>query len=262
MKLGLKKRGARIQVNNRGQLTLFIILTVFIIVAIGLLFYYVQPRISQTSVDIPKIDKCISDSLSNKINLLSYNAGLSDPKFKYSYFGENYTFLCYTDEYFLPCVNQMPMPISVFENSLQESLLEDFQKCYDSSVEDLIKRGYEVSKGKASFNVSILPTEIRIDVDAPISASLEGSSVSSRKYSYAHKSNIYDVLSVVISLVQFETYYGDSDQLDHMRAFPNIKIKKTRIGNGVKVYTITEKNEKINYLFAIKSRPFPPGGLS
>jgi hypothetical protein len=255
-----KKRGRLFYLEKRAQLTLFIILAIMLVVAIGILFYYLQPQIFPSSEDTPRLDNCISKSLDEEIKKLALNAGLVEPEFQQMYMGKNYTFLCYTDEYHKPCVNQVPLIVGVFEESLKELLYNEFQECYDSTVEDLRERGYEVSPGKAEFNLSILPGEIKIDIDAPMSISSGESAVSRQDYSYKYRTNLYELLSVVISLVQFETYYGDSEQTAQMMIYPKIRIDKTRIDNGVKVYNVREKDEEIDYLFAVKSYPWPAGG--
>jgi hypothetical protein len=247
--------------NKRGQLTLFIILAILLVASVMLLFYYWKPEIFSMDTPEPRLERCISNSLDAKIKTLSLSAGLINPTFNYMYMGKNYTFLCYTDEYYKPCVNQEPFLTKAFEESLAILLAEEFQECYDSSVDDLVRRGFDVRKGKAVFDISIEPNEILIEIDAPLSISSGGSTIGTQKYRYRHRTNLYELLMVAVSLIQFETYYGDSEQTMQMFYYPNILIDKQRRGDEVKVYTLTEKNEKIEYRFAVKSFPYPAGGM-
>ncbi len=168
--------------------------------------------------------------------------------------------MCYTAEYYQPCVNQEPFLTQAFEKSLARVLEDEFQSCYDASVDELRNRGYEVRQGDAKFNISIEPGEIKITVDAPTEVSSGQAAVQTQKYSYRYQTNLYEVLMVAVSLVQFETFYGDSEQTTQMFYYPNVVIDKQRLDDDTKVYTLTEKNERIKYLFAVRSYPYPAGG--
>lgn len=246
--------------DKRGQVTLFIILSILLVASIVILFYYLSPGIFFQRTDQPRLEDCISNSLDSHIKSLALTAGIRNPSFNYMYMGDNYTFLCYTDEYYRPCVNQEPLLTKVFEDSLAYLLSQEFQQCYDASVDDLVRRGYDVTAGKAVFNISIEPQGVVIDIDAPMKVSSEYGAVTTQRYKYTHKTNLYELLMVATSLVQFETYYGDSEQTTQMFYYPKIIIDKQRRDGDVKVYTLREKSEKIEYRFAIKSYPWPAGG--
>lgn len=246
--------------DKRGQLTLFIVLAILLVVAVGILFFYLKPGIFSQSASQLKLESCISNSLDAKIKSLSLSAGLINPKFNHMYLGNNYTFLCYTDEYYQPCVNQEPLLTQAFEKSLAIVLKEEFQRCYDSSVEDLRRRGYDVVQGVAKFNISIEPEGVVVEIDAPMKVSSGESAVTTQKYRHVHRTNLYRLIMVAVSLVQFETYYGDSEQVAQMFYYPNIIIDKQRRDGDVKAYTLTEKTEGIEYRFAVKSYPWPSGG--
>lgn len=250
MKIGKKK----------GQVSLFIILAILLVSAIILLFYYWKPGIFSSNVSQPRLEQCLEDVIQDKIVLLSSSAGVLDSKFNYLYNGRNYTFVCYTDEFFQPCVNQVPLLTKTFEESLSKLLKEEFQLCYDSSVSDLKRRGFDVSEGTIDFDVTMEPGSVLVSIDAPVTVSSGDISSRTQKYNYRYKTNLYEMLMVATSLVQFETYYGASEQTTQMMLYPNIKIDKQRRDGEVTVYTLTEKNEDFDYLFAVKSFPYPAGG--
>ncbi len=250
--------------NKRGQVTLFIILGLIFIFSIFFLFYYFKPEFIR-GLTLPlgfsrSFESCLDDSLSKKIKSLAQTAGFLEPKFVHFYKGENYTFLCYTNEYLTPCVNQEPFLKDRFEESLKELIKEDFEKCYKKSISELKRRGIDVEEGEISYSVSIEPKEIKIKINAPAKISHGESSSSIKNLSYNFKTNLYEVLMIATSLIQFETYYGDSEQMQQMFFYPNIKILKTRTDNEVKVYSVIEKNEKIKFNFAVRSYPWPAAG--
>jgi hypothetical protein len=246
--------------DKRGQLTLFIVLAILLVVAIGVLFYFYNLGAFSSDSSVPVLESCISKSLDAEIKKLALTAGVIRPKFDHMYGGNNYTFLCYTDDYYTPCVNQVPILTNVFEDSLANILKSEFQACYDSAVSDLVRRGYDVSKGTAKFDISIEPLGVVVNLDAPLTSSSGLGTTLTQKYKYTYKTNLYELLMVATSLIQFETYYGDSEQTTQMFYYPKIIIDKQRIDGEIKVYTLTEKNEDIVYRFAVKSFPWPAGG--
>ena len=246
--------------DKKGQVTLFIVLAILLVSSVILLFYYWKPGLFRPGDSQPQLESCISNSLEQRIETLALSAGLIDPKFNYMYMGSNYTYLCYTDEYYLPCVNQEPFLTKAFEESLSNILLQEFQVCYDSSVDDLRARGYDVEQGDAQFEISIEPGYVSVKIDAPMTVSSGETSVATQKYNYRYRTNLYNLLMVATSLIQFETYYGDSEQMQQMFFYPEILIDKQRRDDDTKVYTLKEKEEGIEYRFAVKSFPYPAGG--
>ncbi|MEM4605592.1 MAG: hypothetical protein QW103_00955, partial [Candidatus Pacearchaeota archaeon] len=252
---------------KKGQLTIFIIIGVIFVFLIFFLFYYLRPEFIEPVTSILGLKKknfedCLDQSISKKIQELSLKAGFVNPQFKHSYKGENYTFLCYTKEYLKNCVVQEPFLKDRFEDSLKEILKGDLETCYSRSIKELERRGLDIESGEIVFNVSIEPKEIIIRISAPTKIYSEDISSSFKDLKYSYKTNLYQVLMIVTSLIQFETYYGDSEQMQHMFYYPNIKILKTRLDDDIKVYSVIEKNEGIKFNFAVRSLTFPPGGVN
>ncbi|MEM4330462.1 MAG: hypothetical protein QW273_00440 [Candidatus Pacearchaeota archaeon] len=245
---------------KRAQLTLFIILGILIFFAI--VFFLIYIRKSEMFITQEQnIEACFSNNLQREIKFLSFYAGLINPKFNYNYSGKIYPILCYTEEYLKPCVNQEPFLKDAFENSLKERIKEDFEKCFKDYADDLKKRGFDVEEGKISFDLKIEPEEVVVLINAPTIIKKGDQSSQIRKFSYRYKTRLYDVIMIATSLIQYETYYGDSEQMQQMFFYPNIKIIKTRTENGIKTYSIIEKEEDIEFNFAVRSYAFPPGGV-
>ena len=251
--------------DKRGQVTLFIILGIVLIFGIFFIIYSLKPEFfkpitSRLGIGVKGFESCLDSSLSQKINKLALTAGIANPKFSYQYQGQNYTFLCYTNEYLKPCVNQEPFLKDRFEQSLKELIKEDFEKCYESSIRELQKRGFDVERGDVSYEIFIESKSIKLKIKAPTISSQGDSAFSFRDLTYTYKTNIYEILMVAISLIQFETYYGDSEQMQQMFYYPNIKILKERRDEDIKVYSVIEKNEGIKFNFAVRSFPWPSAG--
>lgn len=245
--------------NKRGQLTIFIILALIIVAAIIVFFLYnnnvIRPKTPDTRL---QVEKCIDKKIKENIIPLALSAGQIEQQFKTMYQSENISILCYSGEYYEPCVVQDPFPKQTFEKSLSILARDDIESCYRNGIDELEKKGYDVILGKINYELSINPGEIDIIISPSGSISSEDSSSRINSLKIKIQSNIYEVLMIATSILQFEVAYGDSDTTTFMTFYPNLKVEKIRAEDGMKIYIISS-NEEIKYRFASRSRAWPPG---
>ena len=102
------------------------------------------------------------------------------------------------------------------EVNFEKELAIELQDNLDSCVRDLKaayeRKGYEVSSTRrAETDVSIVPDKIRIDFSAPMTITKEGEGSNTfRSFEVEIKSEMYDILIISTSIVDFETNYGDA----------------------------------------------------
>lgn len=243
---------------KRGQITVFIIIAILLVGIILFYFYYIGPNFGSQSAKKPALEKCIEDQLSPIIEELSLNAGVVNPTFTSMYLDENYTFICYTNEYYKPCVVQQPFLKDSFENSLASAMKPKIQECYDNAVDELRNQGNDVTTGTIKTNLSINPDGISIVIQAPTVIANDGTSRRFQEFNVDIYSNLYTIIMIANSILQFESSYGDSDVSSFMFYYPYLTIQKIRRDDSVKLYIITDKND-IKYRFASRSYAWPPG---
>ncbi len=166
---------------KQGQLTIFIILGLVIISAILIFFFYVKPDFFTSSTQL-SVDTCVSDVINKEVTALSLQAGVSNPSFNSLYLDENYTFICYTDEYYKPCIVQTPFVTSNFEKTLTSRISQKIKDCYEKSVDDLRAKGYEVLTGNLKTEILIQPTSIVARIISPTVVSSPDASQSFNKF--------------------------------------------------------------------------------
>ncbi len=252
-----QKRGFA-KINSRAQVTIFIIIAILIVGIILFFYYYVGPNFIYTGAQKPALERCIEKELSIQINKLSLTAGIVNPAFTSMYLDDNYTFICYTNEYYKPCAVQYPFLKETFEKSLITSMKPKVQDCYDSAIDELISEGNDITPGTIKSNISITPDGVRILIDAPTAVSIDGASASFRNFEVNIPSQVYNVLMIANSILQFESSYGDSEVSSFMFYYPDLNIQKIRRDDNVKLYIITDKKD-IKYRFASRSYAWPPG---
>ena len=189
------------------------------------------------------------------IEELGMNAGFVNPGFTYPYNGDDFTYLCYTEEYYETCVVQVPFLKNVFEEQAEGKLRDEIDACYSSSISDLEAQGYEVSSGAVDYDVLLEPGVARIQIDAP-------TTVGSQKFARFNielSSHIYDMIMISTSILQFEAQLGDSDVNAMMGLYSNYIIDKIKRSDGTTVYILEDKIFGTKFQFASKSLVWPAG---
>jgi hypothetical protein len=257
-KIIMEERGMNLK-SKRAQLTLFIILGLIIVSAIILFFMYVYPSLASQRAPQLAIENCVKGAISGEVSSLALTAGALNPTFNSMYQDENYSFICYTDEYYQPCVVQTPFLTSQFENSLKTRISQKVLDCYSNSLESLRAQGYEVVSGTPTTNIVIEPEQILVTINSPTTVSSgESSQDIGNKFEVKIASKLYYVLAIANSLLQFETAYGDTDTSSLILYYPDFSIDKVRRDNGVRLYTVSDKGN-IKFKFAVRSYAWPPG---
>jgi len=253
-----KKNMSLLKENKRGQLTIFIIVAILIVVSIVIFFFYVKPTFIAPNGNQLKIQTCLEDAVKTSVDDLASKGGTNNPKFSYQYMGEKIPYLCYTNLYYRPCVVQTPFLKQSFEAELTVIAKQKLDLCYDSAIEDLKARGYDIYQTGRNFTISLEPGRIIATLNAPVTISRE----SSQRYSEFKtqiNSPIYDMLMIATSIIQYETRLGNADTDSLRTYYPNLMIQKMRQGDETKVYIIQDKQSKTKYQFATRSYAWPPG---
>ena len=249
--------------DKRGQVTIFVIIAIIIVGVILLLFAFGGlPTLLGGGQIIPSdfLTTCIMSDLQKDVTLLSNNAGYENPEASVMYKGENYTYLCYTTEYYKTCTIQQPFIKNNFEKELARMLTPKAQQCAQSLVTAYQKAGYSVSSS-ANSNVSIVvgPEKISVDFMVNLVVSKQGATQKIDKVSASLNSQLYNLMFIASSIVDFEAVYGDSETTLYMQYYPDLRIDKIRRDDGSKIYTLTDVVTTDRFRFAVRSLAWPAG---
>ena len=143
----------------------------------------------------------------------------------------------------------------LFEEEFVTYVKPRVNECYRNSVDELRDRGYDVTAGNIDMNVTVVPHRVNLDIYAP--TTIEGQRFTT--YKMAFDSELYDVLFVATSILQYETTYGDAPTSELMYYYPHMIVDKVRRGDATKVYVITDKASEDAFQFASKSLVWPAG---
>ena len=251
-----------IKTKKRGQVTIFVIIFIMIIV-MGMIIYFLYPKIkiyySEESVN-PNLymQGCLEDDLQENIARITSQGGSLNPEHYILYNDYKIEYLCYTEEYYKTCVMQRPLLYSHMEREIKNSITRKTQECLDLMKNDYEKRGYSVTLGRNDIEVEILPRKIMVVINGTIKIEKQDVKTYDR-ISVPVNNNLYELIGIASSILNWEARYGDAETTVYMDFYRDVKVEKKTQSDGSKVYILSERETKNKFQFASRSIAWPPG---
>jgi len=248
--------------NERGQVAIFVIVALVIVGAIVAVWIF--PGIS--NIVAPQevspegyLEDCLAPEVKGAVDLLSKQGGSQNPPASILYDGNKVEYLCYASGYYNTCVVQQPLLISHFGKELSRILTPKAEQCARNLIAEYDRKGYSVSSSKASVDVSVVSDGVKVEFSAPMTVTRGEVSRTFDKFDITSKSELYEILSIATSIIDYETTYGDSETTSYLRYYPNLKIEKIKLEDGIKIYRLSDVVSNEMFQFATRSLAWPPG---
>jgi hypothetical protein len=247
--------------NKRGQVTLFVIAGIFILV-LGVLIYFFMPRLQSnyTNTNNPNeyMQGCLEKSIEENLKIISSQGGKLEPEFYYEYNNEKIEYLCYTEEYYKTCIVHQPLLIGSVKQELANSIKEKSNECFNQMKSSFENKGFKTNLKIGEIQVDFFPKNVVVNFDT--SFSLEKENVENYdSFKINVKSGMYDLLAIATSIIDFETTYGDSETTVYMDYFRDVKVEKNKLSSGTTIYTLKDRNTLEEFKFASRSLVYPAG---
>lgn len=247
--------------NKKGQLTIYIIIAIFI-VAIAILIYFFYDDISSYVVQEENptviIQTCLEDELEDTVTLISSQGGSLAPQHYIMYNNQKTEYLCYTNEYYVTCVMQQPMLKEHIESEIQKGIKKASDECFNDLEEYYKNRGYTVSLKRNDLKVELLPKRIVTTFEYPLTLT-KGETKKYNSIKVVLNNNLYELVSIANSILNWEARYGDSETTIYMDYYHDLKVEKLKQGEGSTIYILTDRNNGNQFQFASRSLAWPPG---
>ncbi|VVB82325.1 Uncharacterised protein [uncultured archaeon] len=252
------------RLNKKGQVTIFIIIAI-IIVAAALLVFSFYPQI-QSSIGIQEqnpssyIQSCVEKDLKSTVNKISSQGGDINPTDNYVLYNDSkIKFLCYTGEYYRPCVLQQPLLKQHIESEIKNTMSSKVDSCFASLKSSYEGRGYTVSLQSGTQNFELLPQRVTGVFNYSLTLT-KGTDV--QKYNsfiVFLNNNLYELYSITQSIISWESVYGDAETTSYMAYYHDLKVEKKFGMNDAKIYILTDRNTGNKFQFAVRSQVWPAG---
>lgn len=254
---------------HRGQVNMFIIAGITVIVIIALLLFYKGKLLPELDVGKEKnpnmfFESCVEGKVKEAISIMSLQGGYIKPKFKISFKFEDRDFeeipyLCYTENYYVPCVNQEPMLIQHLNEEIKDYVKEDVEDCFNKYILELENANYVVDSSYEGFEVKLVPGRILVNIYGKITSTKTGETSKQENFGVRIPTKFYDLGIVVQEIVSQEAEYCNFDILGFMMLYSDFEIDKFRTGESITIYRLKHKDSKEEFQFAVRSCVIPPG---
>ncbi len=272
----MKKRGQKFSLcilsqNRKGQVTIFIIIAVLVVGAIAVFFIIrnqaSSPQIGgQPGQNLPSyLQSCMEQKIEKTTSLISSQGGyISNPlnitfKFAGANSSTDISYLCYTTEDYVPCINQEPMLIQYLKNEIKNYISDDVKNCFNNLTASLTQQGYTVSSEYNGFDVVLTEGKIEIPIDGTITLNKSGETSNYEYLNISFPSKFYDTASVVQEILNQEARFCYFEYLGYMELYPQWQIHKFETRDSTIIYTVKNKNSADQFNFAVRGCAIRPG---
>jgi hypothetical protein len=261
---------------KKSQVTLFIIIAIFIVVTI--LFYFLAVKnknIFQQDVSFTQpeeyIKKCARDAASNATNLLFDTGGFLNPQNYILFESKKVSFICYTRTYYESCVMQTPLYINHLEEEIKSFTLPRVKTCLYDLKQEYERRGYDITYDtNPELIITLKPNKVDIDIkmNSGIVITKEDEVKRYENFKSSFNSPLYHLADLALEIASQEAKYCSFSTLGYSLFYPDTEVSVTpssrtldnpeRIERG-KIYTIKDRYTGKKLYFAIRSCEIPAG---
>ena len=249
---------------KRGQVTIFIIVAILVVAVVALLFAFPKLR---TAVGIEKLESpenfiqtCLEDAIKEDVELISLQGGSLEPEHSYLYQDNKLQYLCYSNEYYKPCMVQVPFLRNHIEDEIKKSIEEDVNFCFNSLEQTYDDKGYTTNLKKGEIIVELLPQKIITTINSEFTFSKADDTQRRETFRIILNNNLYELTAIAQNILEWETLYGGADPDGYMNTYSNLKVEKYPQTDETTIYILTDKNTEEKFQFASRSLAFAPIG--
>jgi hypothetical protein len=246
---------------RKGQVTIFIVVGLVIVVGIVALFFLLgKVKVQEREELDPSqfIEKCVRDSIIISAEKAMENGGKIEPDLFVTYKNEKYNYLCYQKNYYKPCINHYPLLKNFVENEIKQDSEEKVKMCFENLKINLEKRGFDVSESPIDWGVEILPGKIEVSINKKISAKNEDDTRSFEIFKVGTASPLYELLMIAREIVNQESQFCNFEYNGFMLLYPEYDIKRIDYDDN-KIYYLKDRQTSREFKFAVRSCVFAPG---
>ncbi len=246
--------------NKKGQIAIFIIIAVLIIiVAVVIFFLWRPPETTSISAD-PRgyIETCIKENSEQAILILSEQGGDINPELNLYYKENNYTYLCYNQGNYGPCINQRPMLIEHLQQEISNYIEPKVNECFQDLKAELEDIDYKVSMAGMSINTELQTKRAVVKVKRKFVVSRRDETRDFEEFEARISTPLYELAEISMEIANQEAEFCNFENLGFMIIYPDYDIRKENY-DGSLIYTVTDLPTQHSFKFAVRTCVLPAG---
>lgn len=249
--------------NKRGQVTVFIILGILILIIIGVSFYiynqYYKKELEPTTITSTEIEAfkdyvedCIIYEVDSILDPLGKQGGTLNPGLSQPYYGYNVAYLCYTDS-FSACYNKKPNLIGSMEQEISNYVKQNIVSCI--KLDKIRDMGFNIEAGTQDVKTTINDYNIIVTLNYPVTISKQNIMVKEDTYTKTFNSPLGKLANVAKDIIDFESDPNNTPILNFNKEAYMIKnrgrvIIQPDIVGSTRVYKLNTDNSPYIFQFA------------
>ena len=245
---------------KKGQVSVFIILGILIVVVLLILFSRDAgfDTIFAKQSPYQEIEGCAQTAIQEGLDILMLQGGVIESENYFMYEGKKIDYVCYSENEYENCIMQKPILTNTIRDELEEYSTPKIKSCLNSVKSSLESRGYSVVMRDPEIVIDLVPDNVLVDMN--LGLRIEKTGVESFDHIRTGiKSKIYNFALITSSISQWETRYGDSETLNYMLYYPSLKVEKKKQSEGTTIYILTDRDTDEKFYFASRSIAVPAG---
>ena len=250
--------------NKKGQVSLWVIISVVLVAAVLLFFFLEQGPIGVAEAKFgPEqyIQKCVAPSIEEIVGKILPQGGFLNPKSFKVYNKTNVAYLCKTEGYYSRCVNIHPMLINEIRGEIKEFISPVIEGCFKSMREELEKERQIVKNQTTNFSVSLAPGKVLVEIDKEIEITEKETTRTFEEFDVEIANPIYELATLAMNIADHERKYCYFEYVGYMAVDRDVEISKFAMSDSTKIYTLKDRKFGKIMNIAIRGCAIPPGGL-
>jgi len=248
--------------SKSGQVTIFVIIAIVIVIGV-VLFFSLNKNINPITREISPqgyLDSCVKSALTDATDTVEKQGGSINPKNYVLYNNITVEYLCYTNQYYVPCVNQQPLLQKHVENEIAGEIKKRFDSCLINFKKEYGPdgRGYTIDSGSSQVIVELQPKKIIAIVTLKLVMTKGKTVINIEELKSSLSEPLYELIMLANEIINQEITYRQFDFLGYMLLHHEDDIERTRV-NEATIYTLKDRKSSREFHFALRNWVMPPG---
>jgi hypothetical protein len=245
---------------KKGQVTIFIILAILLIIIALAIFYFIPKLKTSGELDVKNpntyFQSCMESSLEDTLTTIGLQGGSMEPEFYKSYEGEKVEYLCYTENKNEACDILRPFLEDYIVSEIKKELTPVAQECYNELITIYQAKGYSVTKSSTNGEliIELLPGKVKLSFLKDLTLTKTDTQKYS-SFSVVSNNNLYELVSIASNIITWKSLVGNIDPTSYEALYHDLKIEKNnpRYTDGTEIYILTDKKYETKFQFAVRS---------
>ena len=252
----------------KGQAMIWIILAVFLVAAIALFLLLpdeanpidiISPGATKFEVD-SYLSRCVEIEVEKAVRIMLPQGGFIDPENFRLYNRTSVEYICESESYFEPCINQHPVLINEMEEEILDSISPGIDACIREVEYEVETRGGDFSLNDGGvFDVELEYNKVVVRIEQGITVVEKGLSRSFEEFVINVRSPVYNLGVIALEIAAQEASYCYFETAGYSLANPRYKVVRRVLTDQSKIYIITDKELKESMMVAVRSCALPEG---